>query len=821
MSSEFFKDADGVGKTLGNKLMRQVPDANDFRTVVYDTPDGQVMLKTKGGNPELTMKREQKAEAVVSECIASPLVEIAFKHGTPAEPVNPDRNPFTLTTGYRTWYGEQDPGVVGSPATVAEVQYSSDGLLYMEMRKPKKLRFLDKNNRTVDVVLARKPATEQDADNAEYDATNTFKVVAKAVATAAGAVSKFIFAEGRYRYREWYKPRSANVDWCLPVNTSAVRFLIRGLKRLRLLVWDSTKPAGQEKEVDWFFADPSVPDMAGSMPDTACANQNGREVSFSNRQFFAEKGHLREARFRVGYENANGGSVDFRLEFKRPGGFITPVDPEAVVSRTGSHPGAASSPDATEIVAFGNPYHGLMWVDGPGFSNRVLYKDSTKTSQWPWTPLEPSWGMNPFGIVEFEHQYYNVFGVKNTLDVKDVVAVEGSDEKYLKDAFLFHGAWYVREAAALGWGQLDITYGNFVQSPPIYEFLYKDDSGVVWVVRAQWSRSIPSYVLESGKAKYTSNIGLTVTLHQRYGNIAENFASPKVTTRTLFSGVVPIIWFEYVTGANLLPCATNFDNAKGALLYFRNDNFEVPASVVAAITITLSGSGATVAGEGVSVGDGITIDCVSETVQKNDFYTQYDGGAYAMNQVLDMYVENGAVKKLYAVTYHYQTLAGSVQDTYTTIKLTLDGDVLHTMMRHQNMVPDPNPPYGNYITTVTYYVDGVQHSVPSNQPNSIVVRPVFSVPEWRISGDRYGSYPNGFSPVAWTITIRPGIGTYEVSSNLPVKIVYRKSILSSTASEVGVYKYNGDDYSASIGWAYDYRTGELIKTPFGAYAYFV
>lgn len=919
MAEKFFKDNDSVGRTLGDKLMRRVQDTDDFRTVMYDTPEGQVMLKTKGGNPELSIKRKEVVEEPVTECIASPLIEIAFKHGTPAEPVDPERNPFTLTSGYRTWHGENDPGVVGSPATVPEIQYSSDGLLYTQVRKPKKMRFLDKQNRTVDLVLARKPTKDSDADNVEYDGTNTFSVVAKAFATAAGAVSRFIFSEGRYRYREWYAPRSVNIDWCLPVNTSAVRFLMRRLKKLTLLVWDSTKPAGQEKTVDWFFTEPGIQDMPGSQPDTACANQNGREVSYTNRQFFAEKGHMKEARFRVGYQNQNGGTADFRLEFKRPGSFLSQIDPEAVVSRTGNHPGVDGSPDAAEIVAFGNPYHGLMWVDGSGYSTRVLYKDSSKTSQWPWTPAEPFWGLNPYGIMELEHQYYNVFGIENTLDINHVVKAPDSDEMYLKDAFLFHGAWYVREAATTGWGQLDFEYGNFVIAPPIYEFLYRDDAGVVWVVRAQWSRTLPSYVIESGKAKYSSNIGLTVTLRQRYGNIGENFSSPKAITKTLFSGTIPITWWQINTGVTLYPFATNADDARGAALYFRDGNNE-GTNVLAAIYLALSGAGATEASEGVAIGDGISLTCTPETIQKQDYFsltqtnvpigsfvnksvtlvssgyspyscsgvngevltsltktlgspvtTDQYGNNSILTTVVDIYNERGKWKKVYSISHTYDgvktvaysnivdaVLAASVTGCsgtipivtnsvyqtgtytetntyheYTTVSITIDGEVVDSKTRHKKteqviskfFYPLLTPHEGttSSVTTETVTINSVGDSrvIPNTEPNALTTRFVFSVPTGRITGDTFASYPTGFSPVGWAITLTRNGSTTQIAKDLPVNITYRKSKVAATAEEIAQRLEGTNYYSASVGWAYNYRTGELIKTPFGAYAYFV
>lgn len=540
MSDKLFKDNDGVGRTIANKLLNRAQDTDGFRTVMYDTAEGQVMLKTKGGNPEITIKRKEVvAEAPVTDCIASPLIEIAFKHGTPVEPVNQDRNPFTLTSGYRTWHKEKDPGVAGSPDTIPEVQYSSDGLLYFVARKPKKMRFLDANNKTVDLVLARNPSSESDSDNAEYDSTNTFSVVAKSLATAAGAVSRFIFSEGRYRYREWYAPRSVNIDWCFPTNSSAVKFLMRRLRKLKLLVWDSTKPAGHEKEIEWHFTEPDIPEMSGSKPDTGCANNNGREISFAGRQFFTEKGHMKEARFRLGYENADGGTKDFRIEFKRPGSFLSNFDPELVVGRVGSHPGVNDSPDAAEVVAFGNPYHGLMWWNG---TTTNFYKDSTKETQWVFDPQFAAAEImfNPYGVLLQDHQYYNVFKVLNTLAPENIVSLEGSDERYLKDAFFNCGNWDSAKYGEVTVRQLrsmprDFDYWGYSQDNSYFETLYRDDAGTVWVI--QISFRVSQGMTISGT---TASFGLHVQafLIQRFGNFMDD--SVITPSKLLLDVVVPI-----------------------------------------------------------------------------------------------------------------------------------------------------------------------------------------------------------------------------------------------------------------------------------------
>ncbi|TXH11239.1 MAG: hypothetical protein E6R03_14530 [Hyphomicrobiaceae bacterium] len=543
MAEKFFKDNDGVGRTIGDKLMRRAQDADDFRTVMYDTPEGQVMLKTKGGNPELSIKRKEVvAEAPVTDCIASPLIEIAFKHGTPSEPVDPLRNPFTLTSGYRTWHKEKDPGIAGSPDTIPEVQYSSDGLLYFVARKPKKMRFLDSQNRTVDIVLARKPSAESDADNAEYDGTNTFYVVAKALATAAGAVSRFIFSEGRYRYREWYAPRSVNIDWCFPTNSAAVKFLMRRLRKLKLLVWDSTKPAGQEKEIEWHFTEPDIPEMSGSKPDTGCANNSGREISFTGRQFFTEKGHLKEARFRLGFEKPDGGTTDFRLEFKRPGSFLSNFDPELVVNRVGNHPGVNDSPDAAEVVAFGNPYHGLMWWNG---TSTTFYKDSTKATQWGFTPLfaVSEVVINPSGVLLQEHQHYNVFKVENTLAPENVVSLEGSDEKYLKDAFFHCGNWDSARYSEVTVRQLRslhraFDYWGYSQDNSYFETLYRDDAGTVWVIQISF-RVSQGMTISGTRASF--GLHVQAFLIQRFGNF---MADAVITPAKLLLDVVVPISFE-------------------------------------------------------------------------------------------------------------------------------------------------------------------------------------------------------------------------------------------------------------------------------------
>lgn len=589
MTDKFFQDRDNAGKTISGKLMSKVEDnANDYRTVVISDGDTTTMLKTKGGMPEVTQTKKQ-TPVTTCECIKSPLTEIAF--GYAASTSAEDANPFKAATGYRRWYGEADNG--GAAFGKVGYNFSSDGILCIRSRPIQRMSFKDAKNQTVDLLFARKPEIESDAENKDYDADNTLTSVAHSRVAPALSSSRFVFAEGRYKYREWHPERSINLAWAFSNPAMAVFFLCKRLKSITFRFWDNQtgcQTSNPEKTVKWSFMDEGLPVIEGTKTTTTCANQDAREPSFAARSYFATNGHLFDTELRVGLAGSSEGTADIHLKLKRPGGLLTLFDPEKVVPASGqpdiTHPGYATAHDLLDFAAFGNPYHGFVYKVGN--NPAILYKDATQTATW--AGITPVAGVYPI-------RYYNFSG-KDPLDEKNIVRKPSSDEAYYPDAVFADQRWnIVPDTTTPTWSQLNWD-----------EMLYKDPAGTVWVIMVRpmvWS------IYPGDTAVQFQRFGVRVDLVRRYGEIGTDFRYDQfaVPLRIFIHGsptFAPADWTVYGAGyfSGRLFVASDGKSAVAALAWAGTSG--EGETICCAYRINLSGSGATDASEGVAIGDGIS-----------------------------------------------------------------------------------------------------------------------------------------------------------------------------------------------------------------------
>lgn len=595
MSDRLFNDRDGAGKTIGRKLEDRVNDPLGFRTVIVKDGDNEVMLRTKGGRPELTVKKPEP-KAPITTCVKSPLTEIAFKyHATTAQ------------TGYRRWYGEPDPVNPVTPAAPT-YQYSSDGLLCIEARKLQKISFRDANNQPVDFLFAEQPVNP-DTPAVDLPAVS---------ASAAASTARFKFIEGKYPDREWYPPERADIGWAFTSPATAVSFFIKRVKSIKFSVTDSLHAALGAVLIKWRFAFKDTAPLPGTYPDTACANQNATEVSFPGREFYASAtdGNMEKLTLRTGLAEPYGTS-NIRLDFKKPGSFVAAVDPEGATGNT-RPADKTKAIDLCEFAAFGNPYHGLVWLSG----SATFYKDSSRTTQWPFSPAQPAWPVAIGSIpLLLDTRYYNVYGATTHEGIDNGHPEDGS---MLKDAILTYGAWYIKDPDHAGWGQLDDN-----------EVLYKDPDGSVWVVLLT-----PIF---NGLAEWPlQTLTLDLILQRRYGVLGTNFdntanyigrALPSITvTIPGLNGVVLDYFndgrrFRFSVGpsATDVMCmvyheAADLEESTPNVPMFGPATYGDGTSYVgttpkhkligiqAGILLTFSGVGAVVASTGVDIGDGVTAD---------------------------------------------------------------------------------------------------------------------------------------------------------------------------------------------------------------------
>lgn len=473
-------EKDAADSLLVKKMGETVESSpSQFRTVEHiDAATGdKTRLRTKGGNPQVVVERTPPKKQE-SGCPKPPFVEVGFKYA--AEPgTDPSRNPYTVTSGYRTWHGEPNPALPISPTNPKKIKrfnFSHDGLFCIEARKPKRLSFKDANNKKVELLLAEKPNDPDDTantENQEYatSGAGTFVNVAKARATAQGTdAADFKYSEGRYKYREWYPPEWQDIGWALKfVPNSAFKFMTKRLRKIAVLL--TKKGSDVVKSIEWIFCNKDTQAYTGTPSAPPCAENNLREKSFAGRSFYSPNGHLSEVVMRARYAGLNppySGGDEVKFSLKRPGSILMNIDPEWVIPETGSttHPGADDCIDIQDFAAFGNAYHGLVWWNG---SSYTFYKDSSKTDTIPIAPAN----LTPVTL-----RYYNFSGVLDTTDDEHVIRRKLPDntysyEAFYKDAIMHYGSTLPAASTA--------NYARITQD----EVLYKDPAGTVWVVAVE------------------------------------------------------------------------------------------------------------------------------------------------------------------------------------------------------------------------------------------------------------------------------------------------------------------------------------------------
>lgn len=838
MSDRLFNDRDGAGKTIGRKLEDRVNDPLGFRTVIVKDGENEIMLRTKGGRPELTVKKPEP-KAPITTCVKSPLTEIAFKyHATTAQ------------TGYRRWYGEPDPVNPVTPAAPT-YQYSSDGLLCIEARKLQKISFRDANNQPVDFLFAEQPVNP-DTPAVDLPAVS---------ASAAASTARFKFIEGKYPDREWYPPERADIGWAFTSPATAVSFFIKRVKSIKFSVTDSLHAALGAVLIKWRFAFKDTIPLPGTYPDTACANQNATEVSFPGREFYASAtdGNMEKLTLRTGLAEPYGTS-NIRLDFKKPGSFVAAVDPEGATGNT-RPADKTKAIDLCEFAAFGNPYHGLVWA--PISATPVFYHDSSRTTQWPFTPSLPLHGPggDPWSGRTLDHRYYNVSGV-DVFATDNIVTTGHPEEGALyRDAFMAFGTWYVKDPDPAGWGQLNFD-----------EALYKDPSGAVWVIGVQYGYS--------AVATFECTTTYSIVLRRRYGVLGTNFDNGNPIARTLVSGTIVTPDGFYYENTVVLKTIVAPNGNEFALVVREI----VEGKLRNAVVVKLAGSGALLASSGVAVGDGITATTSEMSLPKKLTLPVYleDPTIVTTGQIPNVTAVISPTESLHfdyvALLDIYwsdgwKLIQGAIKHTQPAHSITLGSSSLPAAWAKSSTLHKTMEIYcGGVMTASLTIVKKADSSgvITASGQSSATATPTFSSPGaptgWdhrqfvNIGFRRVTYHPmslsvfndgnimtwadHGFPPAAWAIAHGPGIDYLQCvyNSNLqrfdpyahsledfmPLPSAKTKMVLHGVAIEVSnldvVETYSLADhwvYSAKIGWAYDYRTKELITVPFGTVAYFI
>lgn len=682
-------EKDVVDTTLVRKMGETVENSpSQFRTVEHidSTTGDKTRLRTKGGNPQAIVEKMPKKQA--AGCPKPPFVEVGFKYAaTPG--TDPNRNPYTVTSGYRTWHGEPNPSLPISPTNPKKVKrynFSHDGIFCIEARKPKRLTFKDANNKKVELLLAERPNDPDDAtneENQEYaeSGAGTFVNVAKARATSQGTEgADFKYSEGRYRYREWYSPEWQDIGWALKfVPNSAFKFMTKRLRKIAVLL--VKKGSEAVKQIEWIFCNKDTPAYTGTPSSPQCAENNLREKSFSGRSFYSPNGHLSELVMRAGYEKmeppySSGNEVKFSL--KRPGSILMNIDPEWVIPESGSttHPGVDSSIDIQDFAAFGNPWHGYFHYSDAA-PTPVLYTDPSKSTVVTGAPS--SFPGN--GYI----QYYN-FGGTNPLADGEAVIRKNTDgtemyERFYKDAIFVGGKTLIAS------GIYSALNNN--------EFLFKDDSKNVWVLASETTARLQP----GGYGAYITDLRLALT--RQYGDLATNFdwnnhgVTPgysnqlKVYTLNFTQencgllhfdgGVSPNLYGDAVFPAYRVGASTYayyYGDAKifprqdgrGALVVSRAGDWlggirNAGGRIYRAFMLTLSGSGALEADaeNSIAIGDGIVVSAVEYPLHNT---RRWEGKSIATKPVVNPYK--------YTVNPHEPSLSHAVNHSPLTVGCPYD-----------------------------------------------------------------------------------------------------------------------------------------------------
>lgn len=838
------RTGEAQGTASENRTLVSMGGANTTKTKIVNNPDGsQTICKTRNGNPEFVTTKNK-----VDFCVKGPLVEIAFKY------VNP-----TFLTGYRRWYGEPHP-VLGTPEKVIQYEFTSDGLMCMEARKLHKICFEDGNANKVDFLFAQKPK----------DITIPAASLPATVQPDNTEVARFAFTEGKYTEREWHTPiELANIGWAFagpkiagvpsPEPASAVKFFISRLKAITFRVTDATAEKFTSL-VRWEFATKITPDRLLGPSTTACTNQNARELSFYGRHFFTPNtdGNMDKLVMSV----ADGGP-SFEVQFKKPGSFIAAIDPEGATGN--ARPADVERAiDLCEFSAIGNPYHGLFWWELG--QPKILYTDNTKTAQWPFAPSTKS--NNPDnGVPSVDHKYYNFTGADPLDEANQKKLPSGIEAMYI-DAFVPAGQWWLKDGDTTTWGNMHYT-----------EQLYKDPAGTVWIVEFVVSVVLTVQYIDIRLRRKYGILGTdwrygaaTNSADRSLGTIAVDYTAegfsiytyPFVTnapngTRFLcglrqlgsfYSGVtLRAAWNVDLSGTGALKTDVPHGIVEGQGISAAITRRDLSMYNITTVTTTPTMEGS-ISFPSVTVGDITTttptytastgdVTKVTTTIELLDI--QWVNGQWA-----DIFWQKEDSPPRYGLSLsgvvpqlvqHFTGYDTQIQDmewdtqftsTPTTLRAFLARGaevVWEAIYERQNTWTPVHrwQPFNLPLVTTGGVLSYTIRDDLGTGNSSVTLYPVGLTAAARpayFDGFTWVILGPGYTPMAWSVKDLAG---YALGTLDPVPLIYRDGLVS-----VDPYYYQWftdatytHGCSARIGWAYDYRTKELITIPHSTVAYFI
>lgn len=439
--TDFIKDRDGAGNAIGRKLVDAIGgDTSSFRTRIIDDGITKTMLRTKGGAPELTVKKKP-----IAVCELFPLVEKTLTGN--------------LTQADRLYYHDNQADI----NTPARRKFSYDGVLSLLVTPLMRLRLHSQGLGKYVTVWFNdhtKATGETDADLVQVGVSTSTEF--SVAVTGVKAVEQLRNTNDPPELlRTYYKPVFvSHQDAVTPSSDlKSMGFLFKRIKHMSL---DTSLGAFGIEFGNFDTENPPLRDVstAASLPTGASENLGGRTFYGTDPW---PKHNVKKLAFTAG-----------DLTVAAPGGVLEPLvrdvldvlDPQQYTYSDKVRPLTSIS----ELQGFGKPWHGYLEDQNNGAGPRVLWDSIERNTQLRVHNSLPENGpivdLIPYVYNGYD-RYYN-FGMPEVDTLGAVIPG--------KAGFKNH--------AIINSGRL----GCFADSPVILptqtaaasDLLYKDPDGTVW-----------------------------------------------------------------------------------------------------------------------------------------------------------------------------------------------------------------------------------------------------------------------------------------------------------------------------------------------------